>query len=81
MLHHYNGGYLIGCTANTDKYATCAYVYNYNTGAWVKSARIGGSACWIQANDLTPGSYMAYFSIEDGTGRRLSTRYYNFTVD
>lgn len=57
-------------------------VYDYAASIWIISASSGGSACWYQANGLPKGTYMAYFCTEDTPyGRKLSTSYYNFTVN
>lgn len=75
-------GILLGCTSTTDKYYTALYVYSYATNSWIISASSGGSACWYQADGLPKGTYMAYFCTEDiPYGRKLSTSYYNFTVN
>lgn len=82
-------GLLFGCTSNltsedSNYYITC-YIYSDAKKAWIAKARYQASSCaWFKVSSLEKGNYMMYNCTEekqaDGTFRKLSSKYFLFSV-
>ena len=88
-----NNGLLYGCTSvgvneNQNKYGryrTCCWIYSYTQRRWITmSAYEGQNQAWYRVASLPSGVYMMYNSTEKldkGVWRKLSCKYYNFTIN
>lgn len=86
-------GLLYGCTStgvseNYDgarRLRTCCWIYSYTQKRWITlSAFEGANQAWYRTRRLPNGVYVMYNSTEEmdanGNWRKLSTRFYNFTI-